>query len=45
LMYMAAFGAMVVFWSVYWKVSITLRNFKFLGQKFRRLRWRSFGVI
>lgn len=45
LLFISAIGALVVFWSSYWKVSITFRNFKFLVQNLRRLRWRSLAYM
>jgi hypothetical protein len=37
----ALFAGLIVFWSVYWRVSITFRNIKFLAKNFRSLRFRS----
>ncbi|KAF8814246.1 hypothetical protein BYT27DRAFT_7179631 [Phlegmacium glaucopus] len=45
LMFVAVVGTLVVFWSAYWKVSITFRNLKFIVQNFRRLRWRSLAYL
>ncbi|KAF8814244.1 hypothetical protein BYT27DRAFT_7179630, partial [Phlegmacium glaucopus] len=45
LLFIAVVGTLVVFWSAYWKVSITFRNLKFIVQNFRRLRWRSLAYL
>lgn len=36
----ACFGGLIVFWSVYWRVSITFRNLKFFVKSVRNLRSR-----
>jgi hypothetical protein len=36
----AVFGGLIVFWSVYWRVSVTFRNIKFLVKSVRNLRFR-----
>ncbi|KAF8157151.1 hypothetical protein B0H34DRAFT_489234 [Crassisporium funariophilum] len=45
LLFLVILGALVVFGSAYWKVSITFRNLKFLVKNFRRLRWRSISYL
>ncbi|KAG6852782.1 hypothetical protein C0991_009119 [Blastosporella zonata] len=41
LMGIAAVGSLIVFWSVYWKVSMTFRNMMFLIRSARGLRVRA----
>ena len=36
----AILGGLIVFWSVYWRVSITFRNVKFLVKSVRNLQFR-----
>lgn len=45
LVFMIVFTTLVVFWSAYWKVSITFRNLKFIVKNFRRLRWKSLAYL
>jgi len=39
------FAGLVVSWSVYWRVSITLRNLKFVVTSFRNLRFKSVAQL
>jgi uncharacterized membrane protein YiaA len=36
----ALFGGLIVFWSVYWRVSMSFRNVKFLIKSVRSMRFR-----